>query len=134
MTATPTKRTYLIAGFVAIVVLYSLYNIYLVDVSYYNQIPRKVRHIARFVSILMVYGIGIFTLTKYVEGWVISLWNGIYLIAVALLLLIGIYDWSIGGASSQIRNIANTLHEFLISPMLFIALYIIHTKLLRRSV
>ena len=124
------KRGYIIAGFIAIVVVYSLYNIYLVDVSYYNQIPRKIRHITRFLSIVIVYGVGIYTLKKYMEGWVNGLWNSIYLIATVLLIFIGIYDWSIGGASSQVRNVANTLHEFLISPVLFVVLFIIHDKLL----
>jgi len=106
---------------------------YLVDVNYYDQIPRKVRHIARFLSIVMVYGIGLYTLKKAMEGWVINIWNIIYLVFASLLILIGLYDWSTGGASNQIRNIANTLHEFLISPVLFVALYIIYTKLLRKQ-
>jgi hypothetical protein len=131
--AITNKRYYIIGGFLAIFLVYSLYNIYLVDVSYYNQIPRKVRHLARFLSILIVYGIGFYTLKKSMTGWVINIWNSIYLIFTFLLILIGIYDWSVGGASNQIRNIANTLHEFLISPVLFIVLYIIHNKLLRKN-
>ncbi|WP_295648172.1 hypothetical protein [uncultured Mucilaginibacter sp.] len=127
------KRVYIIAGFAAIVLVYSLYNVFLVDVSYYNDIPRKVRHLTRFVSVLMVYGIGIYTLKKYMEGWVISLWNVIYLVATLLLIIIGVYDWSVGGASSQIRDVANTLQEFLISPLLFIVIFIIHDKLLPKK-
>jgi len=127
------KRNYLIIGFLAIVIVYSLYNLYLVDVNYYDQIPRKLRHIARLVSILIVYGIGFYTLRQYMQPWVVSLWNIIYLFAATLLILIGIYDWSTGGAASQVRNIANTLHEFLISPVLYIALYIIHDRLLPKK-
>ena len=133
MTAPASKRTYLIGGFIGIILVYSLYNMYLVDVNYYDQIPRKVRHIARFLSIVMVYGIGLYTLKKAMEGWVINIWNIIYLVFASLLILIGLYDWGTGGASNQIRNIANTLHEFLISPVLFVALYIIYTKLLRKQ-
>jgi hypothetical protein len=132
MTAPATKRNYLIGGFIAIVVIYSLYNMYLVDVNYYDQIPRKVRHIARFLSIVMVYGIGFYSLKKYMDGWVINLWNIIYLVFTTLLIIIGLYDWATGGASNPIRNVANTLHEFLISPVLYVALYIIYSKLLRK--
>jgi hypothetical protein len=123
---------YLIGGFIAIVLVYSLYNIYLVDVSYYDQIPRKVRHIARFLSIVMVYGIGIYTLKKCMSLWVTNLWNSIYLAVTIILIIIGGYDWATGGALTPIRNVANTLHEFLISPILFVVLYIIHDKLLRK--
>jgi hypothetical protein len=133
MTTPANKRTYLIGGFICIVLVYSLYNMYLVDVNYYDQIPRKVRHIARFLSIVMVYGIGLYTLKKAMEGWVINIWNIIYLVFASLLIIIGLYDWGTGGASNQLRNIANTLHEFLISPVLFVALYIIYTKLLRKQ-
>lgn len=133
MPAPASKRTYLIAGFIGIILVYSLYNMYLVDVNYYDQIPRKVRHIARFLSIVMVYGIGLYTLKKAMEGWVINIWNIIYLVFASLLILIGLYDWGTGGAPNQLRNIANTLHEFLISPVLFVALYIIYTKLLRKQ-
>jgi hypothetical protein len=133
MTAPANKRTYIIGGFIGIILVYSLYNMYLVDVNYYDQIPRKVRHIARFLSIVMVYGIGLYTLKKAMEGWVINIWNIIYLVFASLLIIIGLYDWATGGASNQLRNIANTLHEFLISPVLFVALYIIYTKLLRKQ-
>ena len=70
---TNNNRKYAIAGFIVIVIIYSVYNIYLVDVNYYNSIPRKVRHIARLLSILMVYGVGLYALKKYMEGWITSL-------------------------------------------------------------
>ena len=125
------KRLYILGGFFAIVIVYSLYNIYLVDVNYYEDIPRKVRHINRFLSILIVYGIGFYTFKKYDVPWIRTLWNIIYILFLSLLILIGIYDWSLGPASGQIRNIANTFHEFLISPILYVAILIINNTLVK---
>jgi len=122
------KRTYFWAGFAIIVVIYSLYNLYLVDVNYYQSIPRKVRHICKFIVILSIYGTGTFALKKYTAEWMMYIWHILHIIIISLLVLIGIYDWSFGEISVQFRNIANTLFEFLISPVIFIAVGILNNK------
>lgn len=127
------KRKYILIGLLAIVVVYSLYYLCLVYVSYYDAIPRKVRHINRLLSILIVYGIGYWSFKKYNVKWIRMLWNAIYFTVVILLVLIGLYDWSLGPASMQVRNIAKTLHEFLISPVLFVAILIINKTLVKIS-
>ncbi len=124
------KRFYLIGGFIAIVIVYSLYNIYLVDVNYYNQIPRKLRHINRFLSILIVYGIGTYALKKYTVNWMMLVWHALHVVVIFLLLLLGVYDWTFGQASVQVRNMANTFHEFLISPIFYVAMVILSDRLL----
>jgi hypothetical protein len=122
------KRTYFWVGFVTIVVIYSLYNLYLVDVDYYQSIPRRVRHICKFAAILSIYGIGTFALKKYTAAWMMYIWHLLHIIIITLLLLIGIYDWSFGEISVQFRNVANTLFEFLISPVIYIAAGILSSK------
>jgi hypothetical protein len=128
-----SRRKYILLGLLAIVIVYSLYNLCLVYVSYYDAIPRKVRHLNRFLSILIVYGIGYYSFKKYGVKWMSDIWNVIYAAVVILLVLIGIYDWSLGPASMQVRNIAKTLHEFLISPILYAVILIINKTLARVS-
>jgi len=122
------KRSYFWAGFILIVVIYSLYNLYLVDVNYYQSIPRKVRHICKFLTILSIYGTGTFALKKYTAEWMMYIWHLLHIIIIASLLLIGLYDWCFGEISVQARNIANTLFEFLISPVIYIAVGILNNK------
>jgi len=43
-----------------------------------------------------------------------------------MLILIGIYDWTLGPASASIRNVAKTMHELLISPILYAGILIIN--------
>ncbi|HVW98400.1 MAG TPA: hypothetical protein VHA56_20710 [Mucilaginibacter sp.] len=128
-----SRRKYIVLGLLAILLIYTLYYMAFVYVSYFNEIPRKVRHIARLVSILLVYGIGYYTLKKYGVKWISAIWNYIYFVVVLLLILIGLYDWTLGPASQQIRNVAKTLHEFLISPVLYAGLLIINRMLTKIS-
>jgi hypothetical protein len=115
-------------GFIVIVIIYSLYNLYLVDVGYYQNIPRKLRHIGKFASIIIIYGTGTFALKRATAEWMMYIWHLIHIIIIALLLLLGIYDWSFGELSAQMRNVANTLFEFLISPVIYIGVGILNSK------
>src|ERR1700761_8474199 len=126
------KRKYIIiVGLLAIAVVYSLYYLCCVYVSNFDAIPRKVRHLERFASILMVYGIGYYSFKQYGVKWMRDIWNTIYFVLVCLLVLIGMYDWSFGPTSAQIRSVAKTVHEILISPILFMAIAIINKTLAR---
>ena len=114
-------------GFIVIVVIYSLYNLYLVDVGYYQDIPRKVRHIGKFAAILIIYLTGTFSLRKYTADWMMFIWHLVHIVIIGLLLLVGAYDWIFGEISAQMRNVANTLFEFLISPLIYIGVGILNT-------
>lgn len=126
-----SKRKYLFIGLAVIIVIYTLYYMGFVYVSNFNQIPRKVRHLSRLVSILFVYGAGFYAFKKYDVKWIRTVWNLVYFAIVILLVFIGVYDWSFGPASMQTRNIAKTLHEFLISPLLYVGLLIINRILVK---
>jgi len=127
----PSNRQIYWIGFIVIVIIYSLYNLYLVDVGYYQDIPRKVRHIGKFTAILTIYATGTFALRKYTAEWMMFIWHLVHIVIIALLLLIGIYDWSFGEISAQMRNVANTLFEFLISPLIYIGVGILNTTFSR---
>ena len=122
------RRAWYWGGFILIVIIYSLYNLYLVDVNYYNAIPRKVRHICKFLSVLSIYLVGTYALKKYTADWMMYVWHLLHVIFISTLLLMGIYDWSFGELSDQTRNIANTLFEFLISPVIYIGAGILNNK------
>ncbi len=115
-------------GFIIIVIVYSLYNLYFIDVNYYDSIPRKLRHVEKFIPILVIYGVGTFTLKSYTADWMMYIWHLVHIIIIALLLIIGIYDWTFGEVSAQIRNVIGTLFEFLISPLMYIAVGILNSK------
>jgi hypothetical protein len=130
MASLSNKRLFFLIGLLAITLIYFLYNIFLVDVDYYQSIPRKIRHINKFGSILLVYGVGTWTLKKYTIHWMMQIWHVVYAVTVIALIFIGLYDWRFGVISIQLRNIASALHEFLISPILFVGMGILNSRLL----
>jgi len=127
------KTLFFFSGLFAIFLVYSLYKIYWVDISYYSSIPRKIRHTARFGSVLLVYSIGSFALKKYTVEWMMTIWHLLHIIIISLLVLIGLYDWTFGMTSVSVRNIAASFHEFLISPALYVAMGIIHSRWIKAT-
>jgi len=123
------QRRIVLIGLSGIVVVYLLYNIFLVDASYYESIPRNLRHISRFVSLAVVYCIGFFSFKNYGVKWIIDIWNVVYIIITPLLLLIGVYDLTLGPAPEQLKSLSKTLHEFLISPIFYLSMLILRKTL-----
>src|ERR1700744_6595230 len=103
-----SNRQFYWIGFMVIVVIYSLYNLYLVDVGSYQDIPRKARHIGKFAAILTIYSTGTFALRKYTAEWMMFVWHLVHIVIIILLLLLGSYDWLWGERSAHRRNVANT--------------------------
>ena len=124
-----SKYSYFLVGLFIIIVIYSLYNIFLVDVTYYTEIPRKVRHVFKFTAILLVYGIGTYFLRKNSVSWMMQIWHVIHIVVIFFLLVIGLLDWSYGITNQQIRNIASTFLEILISPVLYVGMGIVNSRL-----
>jgi hypothetical protein len=104
-----------------------------VDVGYYQDIPRKIRHIGKFVAILTIYATGTFALRKYTADWMMFIWHLVHIVIITLLLFVGAYDWIFGELSFRMRNVANTLFEFLISPLIYIGVGILNTTFSRIS-
>ena len=123
------RRVYFYAGLLGIALVYCLYNIYFFYADFYLQVPVKIRHIVRFASALLVYGIGILALKGYKLRWMMQIWNLLYGLIFCILLLIGLYDWISGRASFEVRNIADDLHQFLLSPILYVAIGIVNSRL-----
>jgi len=123
------KRLFLVIGFLAITLIYSLYNIFLIDSAFYWSIPRKIRHLNKLVLILVVYAIGTYALKKYTVHWMMQIWHLIHIVVILSLILIGVYDWYFQTVTLYLRNIANTLLEILISPMLYISIILLNRKL-----
>ncbi|HEX5151421.1 MAG TPA: hypothetical protein VFW07_08225 [Parafilimonas sp.] len=117
-----------IFGLVAICIIYSLYRVYF-DITYVPDIPGKVKHANKFLFVLIVYGVGTLSLRKYMIGWMMVIWHLVHIIFISLLLLIGAYDWLHGNITDQIRNVANSVFEFLISPVLYVCMGIVQFRL-----
>jgi len=106
---------------VLIALLYTVYYVFfLYGVSL--TMPLRARHVVKFLFILGVYGVGLLGLWRYAAGWVVRSWHFCYLAGLGLLVLLGGYDWMIGRAPLPIRVVADDVQEFLVSPILYVAM------------
>lgn len=85
-------------------------------------LPLRAHHVLKFLLILLAYGVGAYCLKKYAAAWMLRTWHGVYLTVLFLLVLLGVYDWAVARTSLGVREIANNLQEFLVSPILFVGL------------
>ncbi|MFT4152933.1 hypothetical protein [Parafilimonas sp.] len=113
-----------------IILVYILYGIYF-DLTSVPNIPGKWKHANKFLFVLIIYGTGSFALKQFTVKWMMQVWHLIHVIFIFILLVIGLYDWIAGGITGKIRNVANALFEFLISPALYVCMGIIQFRLFR---
>lgn len=119
------RRLFFFGGLIIIAILYSFYNLYLLDERFFEITSRKTRHMVKFGSVLVVYGIGFFSFKRYSPAWLMQIWNTLYAGGLLLLVLLGIYDQGITAFSQPFRNLIVTFHEFLISPVPYVIMGII---------
>ena len=124
------KKYIFFLGLIAIIIVYSLYSIYF-DLTYVPDIPGKWKHANKFLFVLTVYGIGTLALKRYMIGWMMLIWHLLHIVFISVLLLIGFYDWYHGNITDQIRNLANSVFDFLISPVLYVSMGIIQFRLFK---
>jgi hypothetical protein len=122
-----TKRSiYFFAGLLVIVLVYSLYNIYLLDAWFFEVTSRAVRHVIRFASIIIVFGIGLWVFRKWgPPDWLVTIWLIFYGTGLLILVLLGIFDGWIHSFGQSFRDMTVTFHEFLISPAAYVIVGII---------
>ena len=123
-----SNKNIFLFGLFTITVLYFIYNVFL-DITSLTNIPRQVKHINKFACVLLVYGTGSLTLRKFTVSWMMQLWHIMHLSVILLLLLIGFYDWWQGMITPETRNIANSLFDFLISPVLYVSMGLLQLTL-----
>lgn len=120
MSQADSRRWRFVAGLVAIALLYTIYIVYFDNLRYVEATSRGVRHVVRFSTILLTYGIGVLVFARVYPAWLVQLWHIGYLGSLALLLLLGIYDFWTQDLSVSFRDFIITVHELLISPVPYV--------------
>jgi hypothetical protein len=124
------KRILFFAGLLLVVILYSLYNLFFLDLWFYDATSRAMRHVVKFGSILIVYVAGVFVFRRYTPSWPLSIWHLLYAGCTIVLVAIGLYDGWLG-VTQSVRSFAVTLHEFLISPAPYVVVGILNKRSVR---
>lgn len=124
-----SERSRWIVGLMLILIVYSLFYLFFVESDQTQFIPRRIRHIIKFSTTILVYLIGTFHLGKLNDKWMYQIWHFIHISLLAVLVLIGAYDWLFGMVSKQVKDFTVTIQEFLISPVLYVGMGIIQRRL-----
>lgn len=125
-----TNRQLYIIGLIAIILISAIYYMYFKEAEM-GTIPVKIKHLIKFTLVAVIYGTGTYILRRIFTGWMMALWHLVYISTIVVLLAIGFYYWWQNAASLDVKRAANTLYEFLISPVLYVAMGIVHYRILR---
>src|SRR6185437_9428176 len=64
-----------ILGLLAIVVLYTVYSLYIDNLRFVEATSRNLRHIIRLLTILATYGIGVLAFGRDYPAWLVRIWH-----------------------------------------------------------
>lgn len=118
------KRVFFWIGLTAMSLLYSFYYVsFLYGAS--MEMPLRARHVIKFLFIIAAYAAGGYCLKRYGEGWTLKVWHVFYGVLLPTLVLLGFYDWWVVRTPLAVRGIADSLQDFLVSPVLYVVMGII---------
>jgi hypothetical protein len=129
----PKSRLFFVLGLLAIAIIYSAYNLYILDPVVFDSMSRSVRHVFKFGSVVIVYGIGLFAFRRFSPDWVMQLWHLLYGLGLGILILLGLYDAIFSTLSMPLRKVISTFHECLISPIPYVIVGILNSALKRAA-
>ena len=116
-------------GLIIILIIYTLVYLFFYEAPYFTDIPRRIRHFIKFGILITVYLIGSYHLRLNNIRWMYIIWHFIHITGIGIITLFGFYDLLISTTPLFIRNFLNSINEFLISPVLFVGMGILHKKL-----
>ncbi|MDO6435070.1 hypothetical protein Q4E93_30930 [Flavitalea sp. BT771] len=121
-------RRFFLIGLGVIVLFYILY--YVVFVYHvFLVVPMRLRQLIKLGFILLTYGTGVWALRKDTARWIMKIWHLLYGCTFLFLILLGVLDGWLGRMSPAVREVAGNLHEFLISPVLYIVIGLLRRRM-----
>lgn len=109
-------------GLFAILIIYSIYYLLLAENKQATiMIPYGIRHLLKMGVVFAVYFTGTFFLGQLPQKWLIQLWHLIHISLISLLILLWMWHFSISLLPLNLRRLGFSIHEFLISPLLYLA-------------
>lgn len=124
-----------VVGLIIIFVIYSCYYIFIADNKDSVVIPRKLRHVISLGITIAVYVVGTIHLGKLKVTWMATLWHIVHIAGLCIITGIGIFDWLFltGKPIVGLSMFARSIQELLISPVLYVAMGLLHRAFTRKS-
>lgn len=113
-------RLYFFLGLLGAALLYSAYNLYILDPHVYMRMSRSTRHVYKFGAVIISWLIGFLVFRKTAPGWLLLVWHLLFAAGIVILVLLAGYDATIHELPPSLRQPVSTFHEFLISPIPYV--------------
>lgn len=121
MNATLQSKTFW-WGLICILVIYSTYYLLQADNGFAKQyLPYKLKITVKVLVVMLVYLGGSYFLRNLSQKWLLSLWHVIHLFLISILVLLWGWHYVITPLPLNLRRLGFGIHEFLISPLLYLA-------------
>lgn len=115
-------------GLVLILIVYSCFYIIFADNPDIAKVPRKIRHVIKFATTILVYFIGTHYLGKIEARWMFLIWHFIHISFLVIITSVGLYDWTFGMVSLATKEFVASMQEILISPALYVGMGIVNQR------
>jgi hypothetical protein len=121
-----------LVGLALILIVHSFFYLFFVENPNIQDVPRKIRHVIKFVTTVLVYFIGTNYLSKLEARWMFILWHFIHLSFLFVITSVGLYDWFFGVVDINTREFVASMQEILISPVFYVGMEIVNQKLVEK--
>ena len=118
-----------ISGLIFIIIFYSTYYIGFEENEIMQTFNRYVQYLIKFLFTVIIYLIGSLHLGKLKDEWMSYLWHFIHISGLCIITSIGLYDWLISDIPLGVLLFAGSIQEFLISPLLYVAMGLLNRNL-----
>lgn len=119
-------------GLLQLMVIYTAMYLFFYEAPYLADIPRKLRHLIKFSSLIGVYLLGTYHLRFEQQRWMGAVWHIVHISGISFVLSVGAFDWLVHPTSQAVRLLAHQINEFLISPVLFVAMGLLEKYLKKK--
>lgn len=113
-------RIYFFIGLLASVILYSAYNLYILNPYVYADMGRGTRHFYKFGAVIIAWLIGFSVYRKTATAWILQLWFILYGAGLGILLALATIDAFFHPLPPGLRQPVSTFHEAIISPIPYV--------------
>jgi len=118
------KRDF-ITGLIVLVLIYSAYYLLVADNDRIIQKTPALSHALRFAVVLAIYLSGTYFLARLPKKWLKQLWHLVHIVLISLLVVLWCWHFVVSPLPHNLRNFGYSIHEFLISPLLYLATWLL---------
>jgi len=113
-------KSYFVSGLIQVLIIYTTF--YLLNFLSYKFYDFRILPLISLSCLLGVYILGIFHLRLINLPWISLIWHLIYVSGLLIYIPLTFFDCYYGPLSYVTRGMLKQIHEFLISPVLYLGL------------